>query len=166
MELSDNGRTVCLSILCSFVSTGEVLSTTVVSLFFPSCWKLIVVFVLLIWRHQVQISVGTMASLVPTEGMRFSSQRNSSGNWTRKPLIFISSSWALTGFSLSRPCLNWKLMSSCLFLTRLEGRQQKTWNATTSTVLSFICCLHCIWKFRTDDKFIFIHFLATIGPKM
>lgn len=40
----------------------------------------------------VQISVGTMASLVPTEGMRFCSDRKSRGNWTRKPRILRSSS--------------------------------------------------------------------------
>ncbi len=40
----------------------------------------------------VQISVGTMASFVPTEGMRFCSDRKSRGNWTRKPRILRSSS--------------------------------------------------------------------------
>lgn len=42
--------------------------------------KWIVFAVVHIWQHYVQIPVGTIPSFVPTEGMRFSSQRNSSGN--------------------------------------------------------------------------------------
>lgn len=68
-----------------------------------------------------------MASLVPTEGMRFCSDRKSRGNWTRKPRILRSSSCARAGSVWARPKMDWYCSSSDMFLTKDEGRDRKTW---------------------------------------
>lgn len=78
----------------------------------------------------VQISVGTMASFVPTEGMRLCSDRKSRGNWTRKPRILRSSSWARAGSVWAKPGFDWNCSSSDMFLTKDEGRQRNTCSKT------------------------------------
>ena len=80
---------------------------------------------------QVHRPTGTMPSLLLRGGSRFSSHRNCSGKWTRRPRTAPSSSHACWGSrSHSRSLLAFSL-SSRMLCTELQGRQQNTWSAGT-----------------------------------
>lgn len=75
----------------------------------------------------VHTSMGTIPSFDPIGGRRFCSLRNWRGNWTRKPRIFFSSSWARAGSSFSKPGFERNPSSSRIDLTSLDGKQRNTW---------------------------------------